>query len=235
MSTGVLKKFYSSHQWITFRQQIILSRKKNGRVICEKCGKHIVVSKHIQVHHETELTEDNYTDANISLNPENVKVWCHTCHNKHHGRFNGGGHKRKEKAVYIVYGPPMSGKTSYVIEHMEEGDLIVDMDSLYQAVTLLPRYHKPDILKYNVFAIKNSIIENIKTRYGGFRTAWIIGGYPRKVERERLISMLNATPIFLDVSKEECIDRIDGCNDYRSEHREEWIQYIEQWFDQFRS
>lgn len=235
MSTGVLKKFYSSPQWITFRQQIILSRKKNGRVICEKCGKHIVVSKHIQVHHETELTEDNYTDANISLNPENVKVWCHTCHNKHHGRFNGGGHKRKEKAVYIVYGPPMSGKTSYVIEHMEEGDLIVDMDSLYQAVTLLPRYHKPDILKYNVFAIKNSIIENIKTRYGGFRTAWIIGGYPRKVERERLISMLNATPIFLDVSKEECINRIDGCNDYRSEHREEWIQYIEQWFDQFRS
>lgn len=235
MSTGILKKFYSSPQWIAFRQQIILSRKKNGRVICEKCGKHIVVSKHIQVHHETELTEDNYTDANISLNPENVKVWCHTCHNKYHGRFNGGGHKRKEKAAYIVYGPPMSGKTSYVIEHMEEGDLIVDIDSLYQAVTLLPRYHKPDILKYNVFAIKNSIIENIKTRYGGFRTAWIIGGYPRKVERERLISMLNATPIFLDVTKEECISRIDSCNDYRSENREEWIKYIEQWFEQFRS
>ncbi len=34
--------------------------------------------------------------------------------------------------VYIVYGPPMSGKTSYVIEHMEKGDIVVDMDSLYK-------------------------------------------------------------------------------------------------------
>ena len=234
MSTGVLKKFYSSPEWIAFRQQIILSRMKNGRVICEKCGRHIVVSKHIQVHHETELTEDNYTDVNISLNPDNVKVWCHTCHNKHHGRFSGGGHKRKEKAVYVVYGPPMSGKTSYVIEHMEEGDMVVDMDSIYQAITLLPRYNKPDILRYNVFAIRNSIIDNIKTRYGGFRTAWIIGGYPRKSERERLISSLNATPIFLEISKEECINRISRCNDYRCEHREEWIQYIEKWFEEFR-
>ena len=34
----------------------------------------------------------------------------------------------------------MSGKTSYVIEHMEKGDIVVDMDSLYKAVTLLPKY-----------------------------------------------------------------------------------------------
>ena len=41
---------------------------------------------------EVLFTEDNYKDANISLNPNNVKVWCHICHNKHHKRFCGGGH-----------------------------------------------------------------------------------------------------------------------------------------------
>ena len=135
MASAILKRFYSSPEWLTFRELIIKDRMKDGRVICEQCGKTIVVSKHIQVHHIIELTEENYKDVSISLNPDNVKVWCHICHNKHHKRFCGGGHKRKEKAVYIVYGPPMSGKTSYVIEHMEEGDLVVDMDSLYQAVT----------------------------------------------------------------------------------------------------
>ncbi len=75
MSTGVLKKFYNSDEWKIFRQQIILSRRKNGKVVCENCGKNIVISKHIQVHHLEELTEDNYKDVNISLNPDNVKVW----------------------------------------------------------------------------------------------------------------------------------------------------------------
>lgn len=233
MSSGVLKKFYASSEWLAFRQQIILARKKDGRVICEKCGKQIVVSKHIQVHHINELTEDNYKDKNISLNPDNVLVWCHNCHNKHHGRFCGGGHKRREKAVYIIYGPPMSGKSSYVIEHMEEGDLVVDMDELYKAVSFMPKYNKPDNLKYNIFAIRNSIIDNIKKRYGGFRTAWIIGGYPRKSERERLIESTGAIPIFLNASREECINRLEGCNDYRADHREEWIGYIDKWFDEY--
>ena len=234
MASAILKRFYSSPEWLTFRELIIKDRMKDGRVICEQCGKTIVVSKHIQVHHIIELTEENYKDVSISLNPDNVKVWCHICHNKHHKRFCGGGHKRKEKAVYIVYGPPMSGKTSYVIEHMEEGDLVVDMDSLYQAVTLLPKYHKPDILRYNVFAIRNAIIDNIKTRYGGFRTAWIIGGYARKVEREKLAKDLNANLILMNADRDTCIRRLKDCNDYRAEHKEEWTTYIDNWFEDYR-
>lgn len=117
---------------------------------------------------------------------------------------------------------------------MEEGDLVVDMDSLYQAVTLLPRYNKPESLKYNVFAIRNSIIDNIKTRYGGFRTAFIIGGYPRKAERERLAKQLGAELILLDVDRDTCISRLDQVNDYRADHKEEWSQYIDKWFEDYR-
>jgi len=233
VSTGVLKKFYNSDIWKAFRQQIILSRRKNGVVICEKCGKRIVISKHMQVHHLIELTEDNYKDANISLNPANVEVWCHICHNKHHKRFCGGGHKRREKSVYIVYGAPMSGKHSYVIEHMEKGDLVVDIDKLYEAVSFMQPYDKPDNLKYNVFSIRNHIIDNVRTRYGGFRTAWIIGGYPNKIDRERLASELGAELILINATREECVNRLDTSNDYRQENKNEWIDYIDKWFENF--
>lgn len=233
MSEGKLKRFYASKEWLLFRQQILMDRSVNGRVVCEKCGKTIAISKHMQVHHMKELTEDNYKDVSISLNPDNVKVWCHICHNKHHGRFSGGGHKRREKAAYIVYGPPMSGKRSYVIEHMEVGDIVIDMDKLYEAVSFMPLYDKPENLKYNVFAIRNSIIDNIKTRYGGFRTAWIIGGYPKKIERERLAMNLGAKLIYLEVDRDTCISRLSICNDYRGEHKEEWISYINNWFENF--
>ncbi|NWK11330.1 HNH endonuclease [Clostridium cadaveris] len=233
MSTGVLKRFYSTEPWLSFRQQIIMDRRKNGVVVCENCGKMIVVSKHIQVHHVVELTEENYKDSNISLNPDNVKVWCHICHNKHHGRFSGGGHKRREKAVYIVYGPPMSGKSSYVIEHMEKGDMVVDMDKIYSAVSFLEPYNKPENLKYNVFSIRNHIIDMIKVRYGGFRTAWVIGGYANKFEREKLAQDLGAQLIYIAATQDECMKRLNSCNDYRQEHQEEWAEYINKWFESY--
>lgn len=235
MSTGILHSFYNSKQWLVFREQYILEHtKQNSGVICSKCKKHIFVSADIQLHHTpVELSESNYNDVNISLNPDNIELICRSCHNKEHGRFCGGGHKRKEKAVYIVYGPPMSGKTTYVLENMESGDIVVDMDRLYNAISLRPMYDKPDNLKYNVFSIRNHIIDNIKNRYGGFRTAWIIGGYAEKFIREKLADDLGAELILIETPKELCLDRLNICNDYRSEHKEEWIQYIDSWFDNY--
>jgi len=235
MSTGVLHAFYNSKQWIIFRGQYILKHVQQHKgVICTTCGKHIFNRGDIQLdHYPIELTEDNYLDVNISMNEDNIELKCMSCHNKRHGRFNGGGHKRKEKSVYIVYGPPMSGKITYVIENMEPGDLVVDMDRLYQAISLRPTYDKPDNLKYNVFSIRSHIIDNIKSRYGGFRAAWIVGGYPEKFIREKLAEDLGAELIFVDTSKELCIDRLQCCSDYRADHKDEWKQYIDKWFEDY--
>lgn len=235
MSEGVLKAFYNSKAWIIFRQQYIIKQLKDKKkIICSICNKIIIESADMQLHHTPiELTEDNYKDTNISLNEKNIKIACRRCHNKEHGRFCGGAHKRREKAVYIVYGPPLSGKASYVQDNMEPGDLVVDMDRLYSAISLLPMYDKPDNLQYNVFSIRNHIINNIKTRYGGFRTAWIIGGYPERYMRDKLVEDLGAETIFIDASKEECIERLNMCTDFRSTQKNDWIQYIERWFENF--
>ena len=78
MSTGVLKRFYSSDEWINFRQIILLQRSKHDGIHCERCDKRIVVSKHIQLHHIIELTEENYKDKMISLNPDvNVNIFLY--------------------------------------------------------------------------------------------------------------------------------------------------------------
>lgn len=223
------KKFYKSKEWINFRRIIILERGAN----CEECGRVITDSKHIQVHHIEELNPNNINDTSITLNPSNVKVLCQECHNKEHGRWCKGSIKKKPKGIYIVYGPPGAGKTSYVLDNMERGDIVVDMDRLYEAVTLLPRYDKPNNLKYNVLAIRNGIIDNIKTRYGNFNSAWIIGGYADKYQREQLSRDIGAKTIFVNASKEECLNRIKDSNDYRQEHYEEWKGYIDKWFNEY--
>lgn len=231
MSEGVLHKFYCSKNWKDFRNVIIQERSKEG-IKCEICGRFIFSSEEIHIHHTPiELTEHNYLDKMISLNPENVKLTCKSCHDKEHNRFCG--YKKKANSVYVVCGPPMSGKTTYVEQNMSPGDLVIDMDKLYAAVSLREMYNKPDNLKYNVFAIKNLLINQIKTRYGNFKSAWIIGTYANSVERERLANDLGAEIIILDVCKEECIVRLDNCKDYRAIHKAEWISYIENYFENF--
>lgn len=224
-----LKRFYKTKEWQQFRKVIISERGP----LCERCGQLSTDTKFIHIHHKKELTELNYMDANISLNPNNVEILCQQCHNKEHGRWCKGALKIKERGIYIVYGPPCSGKTSYVIENKRFNDIVVDMDRLYEAITLLPRYDKPDQLKYNVFAIKNLMIDNIKTKLGNFNSAWIVGGYASKYTREKLASDLGAELIYMECSKEECKARLRACNDYRQGHIKEWEVYIDNWFEEF--
>lgn len=232
MSDGKLHTFYCSEKWRTFRAMIIIERTKENGIFCERCGKRINESDKIHIHHSPiELTEKNYMDVSISLNPSNVQMICQACHNVVHPR--GSGNKRKDHAVYIICGPPMSGKTTYVQAHMLPGDIVMDMDRLYEAISFLDRYNKPECLKYNVFHIRNCILDQIKNRYGKYNTAWIIGGYARKVERERLAYETGADIIVMNTKKEECIQRLENCGDYRGQHKDQYKGYIEKWFEEF--
>lgn len=218
-----LHSFYTSKRWRDFRRVIIGERNP----ICEICGKTILDPKEIEVDHIKELTIDNIYDANITLNPNNVRIACHDCHNKRHHRFS-----RQRGKVFIVYGAPLSGKATYVRAEMERGDIVIDLDAIAQAISYQRIYDKPNNLRLNVFAIRDLILDNIKTRMGKWNNAWVIGGYPEKNQREALAEELGAELIYCEATKEECIERLmidkDRCimaNEYKG--------YIEKWFDEF--
>ena len=114
-----LNKFYRSKQWEAFRKVIIEQRTDpDGYVHCCECGKPILKPYDLIIHHKQELSEANVNDAMISLNPNNVECICFRCHNKVHERF--GFNKTSaytgaaKKHVYIVYGSPCAGKSTWV-------------------------------------------------------------------------------------------------------------------------
>jgi hypothetical protein len=115
---------------------------------------------------------------------------------------------------------------------MFRGDLVVDMDQLYAAVSLLPYYDKTDNLLTNVRIIHNQLLDNIKTRYGRWNNAWVIGGYADKYKRERLANDLGAEIIFCEVSHEECLRRLQIDHD-RKFRQDEWKGYIDKWFERY--
>lgn len=219
-----LYNFYRSKEWQSLLKVLKLERlTESGELVCEYCGKPIVNKYDCIGHHKIYLTEENYTDVNISLNPDNIQLVHHRCHNRIHDKL---GYSKRE--VYIVYGAPLAGKSSWVKEVSEPGDLIVDMDSLWEAVSGQPRYVKPNRLKGVVFSLRNSLLESIRYRRGKWNNAYIIGGYPYQAERQRLIDSLGAREVFIDTSKEECINRLAACEDGRD--KVEWSKYIDDWF-----
>lgn len=208
--------------------EVIRSERVNESedLICEYCGKPIVRKYDCIGHHRKPLTEENVNDAYISLNPENVMVVHHRCHNKIHNKL-GYANKR----VYLVWGSPLSGKSTWVRDAASTGDLIVDMDSIWECVSGCERYEKPRRLNSVVFGVRDCLLEMVRYRRGKWLNAYVIGGYPLSGERERLLDTLAAESIFIDTTKEECISRLHECGDNRNV--DEWEKYILDWWDKF--
>lgn len=221
MSFHSLFSFYRSQEWSTLRTRLMQERtNKDGLLICAHCGKPIFRAYDCIAHHKVELTEENVKDYRISLNPENIDLIHFRCHNLIHERFEG-----YRQRVFLVYGPPCAGKTTWVMEQARDDDLIVDIDRIWEAVCKADRLHKPNRLKQNVFGIHQALIEQVKIRKGNWRTAYVIGGYPLQSERERMTELLGAEPVFIDTDEATCISRAPN---------EEWQTYIHRWFADYR-
>lgn len=221
---SIVKNFYASDKWINFRL-LLISQRGNK---CERCRKIVTKSINIIGHHKEELTPENVGDYNVSLNPDKVELVCRTCHDEEHNRF---GHKVKHN-VYLVYGAPLSGKKTFVNQSITRGDMVIDIDRLYEAVSMLPSYDKPNNLFSNVINIHNALIDNVKTRYGKWNDCYLVGGYADKYKREKMANDLGAELIFCDTSKEECLNRL-SIDEERKYRRDEWRGFIEKWFDSY--
>lgn len=69
------RSFYKSKEWRDTSRAYMLSK----HYICERCGGVAVIC-----HHKTYLTPNNISNANITLNWDNLEALCHNCHDLEH-------------------------------------------------------------------------------------------------------------------------------------------------------
>lgn len=233
------RSFYKSTAWKKTQASYMVSK----HYICERCKGVARI-----VHHKTYLTPENITDPHISLNWDNLEALCLQCHNKEHYdkeklknytrgnvveeglKFNENG-ELMQTEVFIVWGSPASGKTTYVKNNMQPGDLIVDLDLIKQAISMCNKTSAPD----NLFNIAKGIIEYIYTLVENRNTncdnVWVIAGLPRKKERLDLADRLKAKLIHVDTSKNDCINR--AYKDSERLDKNMQIRIINKWFEQY--
>ena len=110
-------------------------------------------------------------------------------------------------------------------------DLIVDIDRIYGCISNNPLYSKSNRLYDNMKAVHDSLLDSIKYKRGKWINAFIIGGYPFKGERERLITEYGAEEVFIECDKEVALLRLEALQDGRD--KAEWLKYIHTWFERF--
>jgi len=223
-----LSTFYNSKEWRRLLQTLKMERVNDqGELICEYCGKPISRAYDAIGHHKTELTDENVNDADISLNPDNVAFVHHRCHNYIHNKL---GHRMRE--VFLVYGPPLAGKGEWVKDNMEPGDLVVDMDAIWQCISAQNRYTHPNRLRQCVFEVRNALLDAVRFRRGKWQTAFVVGGYAMLSERERVCRELAARQVFVDATREECLAKLDTLPEL---DRSEWERYVADWFETYEA
>lgn len=224
--------FYRQPRWIKLRKYLLHERiNADGLLLCEHCGKPIIKDYDAILHHKTELTPQNVNDDEIAYNPDNLAFVHARCHNEIHNRF-GGRVKTWQRKVYYVWGAPCAGKSTFVRENMQRGDLVLDIDRVWEALSGQPAYIKPHELKAVVFNVRNAIFDNIKTRAGSWQQAFVIEGGALLGDRMRRIDALGAESVYIEASMEECLERLYDAPNGRDVKA--WEGYINDWFSRYQ-
>lgn len=219
-------ELYTSSEFRQLRQQLMIERvDPEGQIICSHCHKPIIKDYECIAHHVKEVTVNNLNDAAITLNPDNIQLVHHHCHNAIHDRF-GYAYKR----VYLVWGAPCSGKSSFVMKNKGRNDLLIDIDLLWQAITGGSKYDKPDALKTQAFALRDCLLDSVKTRAGKWATAYYVTTEPRKAARDRMCAKLGAEPIYIPCTKAEALERL-ARDPERVGYEQQWTEYINNFFE----
>lgn len=219
MAQPFARKLYTSTAWVIFRFNLIIERGPQ----CQRCKRVMIDTSKLIGHHRIALTSANINDINITLNKDNVELICFDCHNKEHKRYGYNKHE-----VFIVYGSPLAGKNTLVNHLSSYGDMILDIDKLYECISGQALYDKPNNLRFNIFALRDKMLDMIRTRYGEWYDCYIIGGYPNKQERERLSREMGAELIYVETTRAECMSRVSA-----SGKSEEWNKFIDKWWGEY--
>jgi 5-methylcytosine-specific restriction endonuclease McrA len=227
MPLDPIHAFYCRKDYLDLAQACKI---KSGGV-CAKCGGVFDISE-LRPHHKVELTLDNIDDVNVTLNPDNIEVLCHDCHNAAHKRF---GYAVGAKHVYLVYGSPCAGKTTYVNSVATRNDLIVDLDKIHRAICICGLYDKPDATKRVAFNVRDYLLDEVRTATPRrkWQDAYIIGTYPDRIDRDMFVQDYGAELVHIDTSKEECI-KCAYQDIERSSIRDAVIGWINAYWERYR-
>lgn len=126
--------------------------------------------------------------------------------------------------VYLIYGSPCSGKSTYVKEHFKNGDIVCDVDRLYSALCYNEE-HQTELYAQEVASqMYDNLLDIVRDRQGHWHNAYVITIANTKEKIEQMKERIHADEvIYVDTPIEVCLERAKERPFYFA-----WL--IEEWF-----
>jgi 5-methylcytosine-specific restriction protein A len=136
-------------------------------------------------------------DPRLFWDESNWQRLCKRCHGlKTKGEGDVNATPVSIPIITLVCGPPGAGKSTYVRQHMQPGDLVLDLDALLSALSGLPLHEDaPSVLPF-AWEARDAVLAQLK-RASTCRHAWIIDMAASLEDRTRYRHQYNADVVVL--------------------------------------
>ena len=184
--------------------------------VCEGCG---ATGKRLIADHIKELQ-----DGGALLDLRNGQALCGSCHTRktaserakraHGADVPASNHpdwlRPSVIPLYIVCGPPASGKTTFVRERARARDLVIDLDDIAARLSGQPAHEWDKSWLNEAVRERNNLLGKLsRSEAWRWSAAWLIVGEPRAKRRQWWTDALMPCRVYvLETPDETCCQRI---------------------------
>jgi 5-methylcytosine-specific restriction endonuclease McrA len=211
--------------------------------LCEECLKEDIYEPATDVDHIVAVSGPNDP---LFWASENHQALCHSCHSrktaKEDGSFIGKidfyptNLKPSAVPLTIIHGPPASGKSTYIAQHKQPGDIVIDLGVIKTQLSGKVEYDTEKKWLRPAVDKRNQMLRALSTETRPV-SAWFIVGAPTAKEREYWKEVLRPVHVvILDAPEDICIQRIlsDPLRKHRATSEEQQIRAVRNWWKAYQ-
>lgn len=204
--------FYDTAAWERARKRQLTKEPQ-----CRRCK----TTLNLQVDHIKPISQ-----GGSKFDATNHQTLCADCH-KSKTRNEDGWHS--SSSLIVVCGPPGAGKTTYVLEHSNPWDIIIDHDLLIAAIAphIKPHGKAPKHILACALSARDAILDRFERNRDGIR-AWYVASMPSRKDRDHMRARYSAKVLVMDAPHAVCMQRVEG--DDTRDPDVNWHALISQWW-----